>query len=158
MNLQEQTNRIKQMMGVIKESEDKGKSITKIIKDMGLYDAMRYFGNYDLIKDYVTKEDKISYIRYKVGEIADELGSSGFAVHEVGREPILYYDSDETISQIEYFNPGFVSVDVYGGYKKETEMGGFTMNYERLPDDVFDEVFDFMVDLDIPEVNYDFYE
>ena len=146
MNLQENINRIQSLL-----TENREEMIKNMISKHGLYYAIKLTGGYDRIKDYVTKEDKISYIQYKVGEIADELGSSGFSVHEIGREPILYHDSDETISQIEYFKPGFVSVDVYGGYKKETEMGGFTMNYERLPDDVFDEVFDFMVDYDFNE-------
>lgn len=145
MNLQENIDRIHQMMGVI--TEDRKSVIIKFIKDMGLYDAIEYFGSYDILKDYVTKEDKISYIQHKVGEIADEFGGSGFSIHEVGGLPIFYNESDDTISQIEYFNPTFVTIDTYGGYKNETYQGGFTVNYERLPDDVFYEVFDFMINL-----------
>ena len=147
MNLQENINRIHQMMGVI--SEDKKSTIINSIKDMGLSDAIMYFGGYDRIKDYVTEEDKISYIQYKVGEIADERGDLGVSVHETGELPIFYNESDDTISQIEYFYPTFVTIETYGGYKNETYQGKFTVKYENLPDDVFDEVFDFILNLEL---------
>ena len=46
MNLQEQTNRIKEIMGVISENDN----FIKTIKNFGIPDTIKYVGSYDLFK------------------------------------------------------------------------------------------------------------
>jgi hypothetical protein len=146
MNLQEQTNRIKQMMGVINENK-----VVDIIQEMGLYDAIRYFGGYDNLTkkmgDYVlSNEDMIWFIVDVVKYLSDKYNSTGISMYELGMNPIPYGSPDEELQQIEYFNPDFVTIDVYGGKDYNRHKGSFTERYEDLDDNTLDEVFLFMVD------------
>jgi hypothetical protein len=58
MNLQENIDRIHQMMGIINENK-----VADIIQEMGLYNAIRYFGGYDNLEkkmgDYVLSNDEM---------------------------------------------------------------------------------------------------
>ena len=69
MNLQENINRIHQMMGVI--NEDNSFNIKKMINVVGIVDTIRYLGGYEKFKeqgglDILTKDDKIDVIKDNV--------------------------------------------------------------------------------------------
>ena len=146
MNLQEQTNRIKQMMGVISENK-----VGDIIQDMGVYDAIRYFGGYDnltkIMGDYVlSNDDMIWFIVDVVKHLSDKYDDDGISVWDLDMSPIMMGQPDEELQQIEYFSPRFLTIYVYEGKNYEDEVGKFTEQYEDLDDNTLDEVFLFMVD------------
>ena len=146
MNLQEQTNRIKQMMGVINENK-----VVDIIQEMGLYDAIRYFGGYDnltkIMGDYVlSNEDMIWFISDVVKYLSDKYNDDGISVWDLDMKPIRFGEPDEELQQIEYFSPRFVSIIIYEGENYEDLVSRFTERYEDLDDNTLDEVFLFMVD------------
>jgi hypothetical protein len=147
MNLQEQTNRIKQMMGIINENK-----VGDIIQDMGLYDAIRYFGGYNNLTkkmgDYVlSNEDMIGFIKEVVQHLSDKYNDDGVSVWDLDMSPITIGNPDEELQQIEYFSSnGFVSINVYTDEHYNRDKGGYTEQYEDLDDNTLDEVFLFMVD------------
>jgi hypothetical protein len=146
MNLQEQTNRIKQMMGVINENK-----VVDIIQEMGLYDAIRYFGGYDnltkMMGDYVlSNDDMIWFIMDVVKHLSSNYGQYGVLVWDLDMNPIMMGHPDEELHQIEYFNPMGLSIHIYDGENYERDRGSYTERYEDLDDNTLDKVFLFMVD------------
>ena len=146
MNLQEQTNRIKQMMGVINENK-----VVDIIQEMGLYDAIRYFGGYDNVTkkmgDYVlSNDDMIWFIMDVVKHLSNNYGQYGVSVWDLDMNPIMMGHPDEDLQQIEYFNPMGLSIHIYEGKDYDRHRGSFNERYEDLDDNTLDEVFLFMVD------------
>ena len=147
MNLQEQTNRIKQMMGVINENK-----VANIIQEMGLYNAIRYFGGYDNLEkrmgDYVFSNDEmIDFIKDVVRHLCDVFNDDGVsATYDLEMGAIQYGQPDEELQQIEYFNPHFLTIDVYTGEDYDDFKGNFTERYEDLNDNTLDDVFLFMID------------
>jgi hypothetical protein len=143
MNLHEQTNRIKQMMGVINESK-KGETIRHLIDKMGISDAIKMVGNYYLIEPYLKEIDKVNYIKEKVSQISDELGSNGFGLVEVDSAPILYSEDEDELRQIEYLGRKQLYVDVYSS-DSNSNLGDFKVNYESLPGQILDELVEVFV-------------
>ena len=146
MNLQENIHRIQSMMGIINENK-----VVDIIQEMGLYDAIRYFGGYDnltkMMGDYVlSNEDMIGFIKEVVKHLADKYDDDGVSVWDLDMSPITIGHPDDELQQIEYFSPRFLSIYVYEGKNYEDEVGQFTEQYEDLDDNTLDEVFLFMVD------------
>ena len=122
-----------------------------IIQEMGLYDAIRYFGGYDnltkMMGDYVfSNEEMIDFIRNVVTHLASKHNSTGISTYELEMNHIPYGSPDDELHQIEYFNPDFVTIDVYDGEDYNRHKGSFTERYEDLDDNTLDEVFLFMVD------------
>jgi len=150
MNLQENINRIHQMMGVINEDDNTTK-IQKMIDKMGLYYTIKLFGGYDIIKNMygdsfnLTKEGKIDFIKDSVQHLAKPYNTIGISIYELGLSPVPYDSPDEDFLQlqIEYFAPDYVTIDVYeSGYHKSS----FTEKYGNLNNHTLDDVFLFMVD------------
>ena len=146
MKLNENIHRIHQMMGIINENK-----VVDIIQEMGLYQAIRYFGGYDkvtkLMGDYVfSNEEMIDFIREAIKHLAYKHNSTGISTYELNMNSIPYGSPDEELHQIEYFNPDFVTIDVYGGEEYERHRSSYTERYEDLDDNTLDEVFLFMVD------------
>lgn len=134
------------MMGVINENK-----VVDIIQEMGLYDAIRYFGGYDnvtkIMGDYVfSNEEMIDFIRDVIKHLAEKHNSMGISTYELNMNSIPYGSPDEELHQIEYFNPEYVTIDVYDGEDYSRHKGSFTERYEDLDDNTLDEVFLFMVD------------
>ena len=145
MNLNENIHRIKQMMGL---NENK---VVDVVQEMGLYQAIRYFGGYGkvnkLIGDYkLSKEEKIDFINDVVKHLAEERNSTGISTYELRMNAIPYGSPDDELHQIEYFNPEYVTIDVYDGEEYERHKGNFTERYEDLDNNTLDEVFLLMVD------------
>ena len=146
MNLHENINRIHQMMGVINENK-----VSDMVQEMGLYQAIRYFGGYDkvtkLMGDYVfSNEEMIDFIREVTTHLASKHNSTGISTYELSMNSIPYGSPDDELQQIEYFNPDFVTIDVYDGEEYERHKGNFTERYTDLDDNTLDEIFLFMVD------------
>jgi len=146
MNLNENINRIHQMMGIINENK-----VVDVVQEMGLYQATRYFGGYDkvtkLMGDYVfSNEEMIDFIRDVIKHLAEKHNSMGISTYELNMNSIPYGSPDEELHQIEYFNPEYVTIDVYDGEDYERHKSSYKERYEDLDDNTLDEVFLFMVD------------
>ena len=162
MKLQESINRSLQMMGVL--NEDKKSDIAyRMINEMGLYDAIRYYGGYERLKQNldveITKDVKIGFIKEMIKKICNNINEDeedGFWCIDINKEPLVYdklqstsyspnvYDEEEdTIAQIEIFKPYFAGVYVY---KDGWESGGFLAYYEDMSDNMLDKIVEFMVD------------
>ena len=138
------------LIGTIKSIINENK-VVDIIQEMGLYDAIRYFGEYDkvtkLMGDYVfSNEDMIWFIIDVVKHLANKYNDDGISVWDLDMSPIMMGHPDEELQQIEYFNPNFLTFYVYRGENYQDEVGNFTEQYEDLDDNTLDEVFLFMVD------------
>jgi hypothetical protein len=125
--------------------------VADAVQEMGLYDTIRYFGEYDkvtkLMGDYVlSNEDMIWFIIDVVKHLADKYNDDGISVWDLDMSPIMMGHPDEELQQIEYFNPNFLTFYVYEGENYQDEVGNFTERYEDLDDNTLDEVFLFMVD------------
>jgi hypothetical protein len=145
MNLHEDIIRIKTLM-----TESKGSPIN-VIKNMGLYDSIRYFGGYekimDLIGDYeFSNEEKIDFIRDAIGHLTEKYHTTGISVYELGMSPVTLGTPDPyglEFQEIDYFNTEFVSIDVYD---RNSHKGSFRKKYESLDDNTLDNVFIIMID------------
>lgn len=147
MNLHENIHRIQEMMGVITENKN-----IKIINELGLYDAIRYFGGYgkimDLIGDYeFSNEEKIDFIRDVIRHLSEKYNTTGISTRQLDMTPIFYGMSDDgEVLQIEYFKPNYVTVDVHSNGFYNSHRSMFTEKYEYLDEDILDNVFIFMID------------
>ena len=139
------------LIGTIKSIINENK-VGDIIQEMGLYDAIRYFGGYDnLMKrmgDYVlSNEDMVDFIKKTVKHLSDKYNDNGVSVWDLDMSPITIGQPDEELQQIEYFSSnGFISINIYGGEYYQYDIASFTEQYEDLNDSTLDEVFLFMVD------------
>ena len=138
------------LIGTIKSIINENK-VVDIIQEMGLYDAIRYFGGYNkvtkLMGNYVfSNEDMIWFIIDVVKHLANKYNDDGISVWDLDMSPIMMGQPDEELQQIEYFNPNFLTFYVYEGENYQDEVGNFTERYEDLDDNTLDEVFLFMVD------------
>ena len=139
------------LIGTIKSIINENR-VADVVQEMGLYDAIRYFGGYDnLMKrmgDYVlSNEDMVDFIKKTVKHLSDKYNDNGVSVWDLDMNPITIGQPDEELQQIEYFSSnGFISINVYGGEYYQYDIASFTEQYEDLNDSTLDEVFLFMVD------------
>ena len=139
MNLQEQTNRIKQMMGVITEDR-MDKVIKNMIDTIGLESAFKMVGNYDLMEKYFTDEDKINYIKDQFYQIND---GNYFNLEQISQKPIQIKEENGIVEQIEGLHKYNVTIIKYnrnsGGINK------YYPKYEDLSSDTIDKLFRMMI-------------
>ena len=139
------------LIGTIKSIINENR-VADVVQEMGLYDAIRYFGGYDnLMKrmgDYVlSNEDMVDFIKKTVKHLSDKYNDNGVSVWDLDMNPITIGQPDEELQQIEYFSSnGFISINIYGGEYYQYDIASFTEQYEDLNDSTLDEVFLFMVD------------
>jgi hypothetical protein len=150
MNLQENIQRIQSLL-----TENKAEMIKGVIEKYGLHHAIKLMGGYEPIlnvidhDNYFSNEDKIDFIREVVIELVrkyDDDHTTGISIYELDMSPIRLYEPEEgdNLQQIEYFNPGFVTIDIID--KDGMMIGGYTQKYEELKDEVIDKIFIFMID------------
>lgn len=127
MNLQENINRIHQMMGVI--NEDNSFNIKKIINVVGIVDAIRYLGGYEKFKeqgglDILTKDDKIDVIK----DNTNNRNARGITIsRNNGIDEVLYAIYDWGINVETYTKNSFI--------------GERDILYDDLSDEMIDNVF-----------------
>jgi hypothetical protein len=125
MDLHEDIHRIKTLM-----VEDK--SISNMVKTLGITDAIKYFGNYYTIEPYLKVVDKVNFIKEKVAELSELVGDGITLV-----EPIDYGENDEEQKQIEYLRKDWVVVEVYDTVMNR-HIGNFRVKYESLPVEIIE--------------------
>jgi hypothetical protein len=135
MNLKENIHRIKSLM--VEEKENS--LIRKMIDEVGVENTIKMIGNFDMVKPYLTIDDKISYVKEKVAKISDDFGGSGFGLSEVMEYPIDYETGRYKEKQIEYIGKDGVYVDVYS-IPDDTHLGDFFVSFDALREDILDEI------------------
>ena len=143
MNLQENIQRIKQMM--IKE--DEVPLIKKMIDDIGLKNTFKMVGDYDKLDSYLTDSDKVDFIENTVYRLSEEMESDfiGVPLQLIDEEPIHYVDEDGELHQIEYLGNKYVEV-VYYSDTMDTYLGDYNVRYDSLPKQILDEIFRMLLD------------
>jgi hypothetical protein len=135
MNLQENIYRIQSLI-----TEDKEKVIKTMINKHGLYDTIKMMGNYHKIEPYLKEIDKVNFIKEKVYEL-----NNGRSIHlSVIDGDIIYYgEEDGEEHQIEWLGKDSVTVKTYGD--NMNYIGTFNVNYENLPSQIIDKLFEILV-------------
>ena len=143
MNLQENIQRIKQMM--IKE--DEVPLIKKMIDDIGLKNTFKMVGDYDKLDSYLTDSDKVDFIENTIHRLSGELETDfiGVTLQEIDEESIHYGDEDEQLHQIEYLGNKYVDVVNYD-YEMDNYLGEYNVRYDSLPTQILDEIFRMLLD------------
>ena len=142
MNLQENIDRIHQMMGVINE-DNRPNVIKNMIDELGIISAIKMVGNYYTIEPYLKEIDKVNFIKEKVGELSEEFGG-GFGLVEIDEEPILFSEDENELRQIEYLGKNRAMVDVYDE-DMGTHLGDYNIPYESLPSQIIEELVEILL-------------
>ena len=135
------TKHVKSCDDIIKENKDD--SIPKMIKTLGISDAIKYFGNYYTIEPYLKEIDKVNFIKEKVGELSEEFGG-GFGLVEINEEPIHISEQDGELRQIEYLGKNRAMVDVYDE-DMGIHLGDYNIPYESLPSQIIEELVEILL-------------
>jgi len=142
MNLQENIDRIHQMMGVINE-DNRPNVFKKMIDELGITNAIKMAGNYYAIEPYLKEIDKVNFIKEKVSQISDEWGVNGFGLVEVDSAPIFYSEDENELRQIEYLGRNQLYIDVYKD--GNSHVGDLNVKYESLPGQIIDELVEILI-------------
>ena len=150
MNLQEQIYRIQGLM----VTEGKEGAIKSMIKKHGLYHSIKLMGGFDYsMEDYISKEDKITFIKEIVIKLCEEyddveVGGPFFS----GNWGIIYDETYEEKQIIEYYRPEYIIVE---RFTKEVDgaeydyddfyLGNFEVPYEKLTHSLINEIFHLML-------------
>ena len=144
MNLQENIQRIHEIMGGVITEDRKEMFIKNMIDDIGIENTIKMMGGYHEVEPFLKLIDKINYIKEKVG-ILDNYSDEGIALYELNEEPIYYTEEDGELHQIEYLYVNKVMVDVYGE-GNGIHMDDYTIPHESLSVDIIEELFDMLLD------------
>jgi hypothetical protein len=143
MNLQENIYRVQSLI----YEDNLHDKIRNLIEKVGLLSVVKTFGP-GVVSNILTKEEKVKFIKDKVIEITDELGTTGFDVQDFYKPPVFYSENEFYEKEIYFFSKEYLYVDVF---EKNKERGTFTediqIQYKFLPDDVLNRVFEFLVDI-----------
>lgn len=113
--------------------------IRKMIDEVGVENTIKMIGYFDMVKPYLTIDDKISYVKERATKISDDFGGGGFGLAEVNEYPINYETGRYREKQIEYISKDGVSVDVYS-IPDETHIGDFFVLFDNLSEDILDKI------------------
>jgi predicted phosphatase len=120
--------------------ENKENSIPKMIKILGLYDAIRYFGDYYKIEPYLKVIDKVNFIKEKVYEL-----NNGRSINliVINGETIHYSEKDGKLHMMEWLGKDSVTVKTYGD--NGNYIGTFYVNYESLPVEIIEQLVEILL-------------
>lgn len=135
IELKKNIHRIKSLM--VEEKENP--LIRKMIDEVGVENTIKMIGDFDMVKPYLTIDDKISYVKERATKISDDFGGSGFGLSEVDEYPIDYDTDSYEEKQIEFIGRDGVYVDVYS-ISHDTHLGDFFVLFDNLREDILDEI------------------
>ena len=141
MNLQENIERIHEIMGGVITEDRMDKVIRNMIDTVGMESTFNMVGDYDLIDSYLTDEDKINYIKDEFVKVND---GDYISMEQIWQKPIRIKTDDEgRIHQIEGLHKNNVSVVTH----KEHGAGvtKYYPKYEELPSEIIDKLFRMML-------------
>jgi hypothetical protein len=144
MNLNENIYRIKSLMTENKEI------VLSLIKDMGIYDSIRYFGGFDRIKsklgDYeFSKDEMVQFIKEIVTKLCDEMDDIEVGGNDFGNR-IVYKETEDQIHLIEFYRREGVVIERYVTSGDDYDdgdnyIGGYLKRYKDLSPSIITEIF-----------------
>ena len=143
MNLQENIQRIYEIMGGVITEDNKNNVIRKMVDSLGLKTTIQMVGDYYTIEPYLKEIDKINFIKEKVNDLTEWIGG-GVGLVEIDEEPIHYDEDENEIRQIEYLGKDSVTVDVYDA-DMNSHLGEFNVNYHSLPSQILNELVEILL-------------
>lgn len=135
MNLRENIQRIHEIMGGVITEDRKELVIKNMIDDIGLDNTIKMMGGYDEVEPYLTDEDKVKFIKDKVLEIADNLGSNGLSLSYPQGRPLKIKEEDGVRHQIEFLGQSYAHAERYeeGNYHNS-----YVISYKDMSPQVMD--------------------
>ena len=109
---------------------------TPKILGMSIYNVMNLIGGVDVL----TLNQRLKFIT----DFAKEAG--GISFHEMDYDPIRLKSNDEEYHEITYLGSQKAIVDVWEGPDFFDSAGEYGISYYNLPDDIFNEIFDLLVE------------
>jgi hypothetical protein len=144
MNLNENIQRIKFLMTENKEI------VLSLIRDMGIYDSIRYFGGFDRIKsklgDYeFSKDEMVQFITEIVTKLCDEEDDIEVGGNDFGNR-IVYKETEDQIHLIEFYRREGVVIERYVTSGDDYDdgdnyIGGYLKRYKDLSPSIITEIF-----------------
>jgi hypothetical protein len=157
MDLNENINRIQELMLV---EDKKTIQVTNMVKDLGLYQTIKFLGGYDRFKRLLgdtklPKNDVVNFIKEVVMMWMEVSRQPGISILEVNDGPIDCGSDEEFTRQTQLLTKDAVFVDVYDNKPLGMMEDSFMVPYEELPEDTLDKVFEttvkFMLLYNMPE-------
>ena len=142
MNLQEDIQRIKQVMNINESSSEK---LIKYVYDNGAISTAKLVGGYDnllkLLGNYtIPKETLIKDIEWFLDEKLDDndanrddTGHGDFSFSEFGLPEIFYKEVNDDYHEIVFLGVKNVGIDVYHGFDLQTKQDEYLVPYNELP-------------------------
>jgi hypothetical protein len=141
MNLQENIERIHEIMGGVITEDKMDKVIKNMINDIGIESTFKMVGDYDVVEKYFTDEDKINYIKDQFYKIND---GNFFSLEQIWQKPIQLEIQEDGVKriQIEGLSENHVSVVKYKFNGSPTK---YYSKYEVLSSETIDKLFRMML-------------
>ena len=142
MNLKESIRRI-----LREEYTEKQMKLLTLASQVGFLKTANMVGGVDdllniLGNDFLNnKNNKIMIIKEVVESTDDEY----ITLMDMNENPIVVKDEDGEISQIEMIYPNDVTIFHYGGYEYSQDLGETYIDYESLPRDILDDIFNMVM-------------
>ena len=96
MNLQENIERIHEIMGGVITEDRKEVFIKNMINDIGLGNTIKLVGDYDEVAQYLSDGEKIKFIQDVINDKPLEMGGVGrLSPFDFDEQPIRYTDGDK---------------------------------------------------------------
>ena len=130
MNLQEDIQRIKQVMNINESSSEK---LIKYVYDNGAISTAKLVGGYDdllkLLGEYSIPRE---FLIRDIEEFLDTIGGD-FAFNEYGETGIPYKEVKDEYHEIAYLGYKGAVIDVWNGFDFQTQKDEYMVPYNELP-------------------------
>jgi hypothetical protein len=153
MNLQENIDRIHEIMGTVITEDNKTLKIQNMIDGIGLLNTFKFFGGYNnfinVNEDFVIDEEvKIRFIKDTVEYLKDLLDDEQVVLEDYDEEPIFVSEGPNFIRLIEVLEKEGAGTSVY----KKTNDGDSwlkneTIPYDEIGDGPLNDVFLFLLEI-----------
>ncbi|MEY4573363.1 MAG: hypothetical protein RLZ10_2647 [Bacteroidota bacterium] len=118
------------------------------INKVGLYTFMKMSGLSFTKLFTIIGMDYLDDVNVKLKFIKNILSDyGGFCFSEFYLEPIIFSESEHLYREIVCISSGHVTVDVWGGYKRQQHKGEFGVTYDNLSEDNINDIFDTVMTL-----------
>ena len=120
--------------------------VMNLVEKYGIIGAIKAVGSYDDLKEllkgeeFLTRENMVEVII----QVTQEFG--GLGVHEIGLEPIVIKEPSKELHTIEFISTWGCIVQVWGGYKMETDMGEYRISFDAIDTNHLYEITDGMIE------------
>jgi hypothetical protein len=130
MNLQEDIQRIKQVMNINESSSEK---LIKYVYDNGVMSTAKLVGGYDdllkLLGEYSIPRE---FLIRDIEEFLDTIGGD-FAFNEYGETGMPYKEVKDEYHEIAYLGYKGAAIDVWNGFDFQTQKDEYMVPYNELP-------------------------